>query len=46
MTLSSQKPGQFKEANVSFVKTVADKVALTIGNEHIFEVTRTNWEEN
>ena len=46
MTLSSQKPGQFKEVNVSFVKAVADKVALTIGNEHIFEVTRTNWEEN
>ncbi len=46
ITLSSHNPGQFSEEDVPFVEAIADKIALTIGNEHIFEVTRTNWEES
>lgn len=46
MNLSSRTPGHFKNENLPLLETIAAKAAETIGKEHIFEVTRTNWEES
>lgn len=44
MTLSSHQPRHFTEDHLPLVHPFAKETALAIGNAHIFEVTRTNWE--